>query len=707
MAESSATPLVGLDAVALDTETTGLDPARARIVEIGLVPLAGGALDEAAARRWLVRPDTSVPAAAAAIHGLDDAKLASAPSFAEIWPEVSAFIGERVVVGHDIGFDLAVLRGECVRANLEWTAPRTLCTRLLAEAAGPGLAGYSLEQIAAWLEVQPGPRHAAVGDAVTAGRIFLALVHPLREQGIRTLAEAESASRALTEILDRQYQAGWIEPVIPAASRDRLVRRLDTHPFRNRIGELMSTAQVAAADISIAEAIAYLARERISSVFLRLGSDAGATMRSETAMIVTERDLLRAIAEHGAAALTMPAASVASSPVLTVAADTFLYRGIARMRNLKVRHLGVADEDGRLVGAVSARDLLKQRGEEAVWLGDEIDEAADVPGLARAWTRIPLLAESLLGEDMPGGEVSAVISRELGALSRRAAVLAERRMRDTGAGAPPEPYALAVLGSAGRGESLLAMDQDNALVFAAGEPDGAADRWFAVLAMHVADILHEAGVPYCKGGVMAKNTAWRGSAATWGDRVGRWIRRSNPQDLLSVDIFFELRGVHGDLMLTSDLRREAFDAAEGQAGFAKLLAEAAGTGEQGLNWLGRIRTEQGRIDLKKAGLFAIVTAARVLAIRHHVTDRSTLGRLKALEALGIGSAADLAALIDAHGVFMTLIQRQQLDDIAQGVPASNAVIVKRLARRQQADLRAALEAVRHADEMTRDLLFKT
>ena len=98
--------------------------------------------------------------------------------------------------------------------------------------------------------------------------------------------------------------------------------------------------------------------------------------------------------------------------------------------------------------------------------------------------------------------------------------------------------------------------------------------------MHLADILHEVGVPYCKGGVMAKNPAWRGSLATWRDRVGDWIDRSRPQDLLSVDIFFDIYGVHGDTRLADELWREAFAAARGKADFAKQLVEAAGSNDR-------------------------------------------------------------------------------------------------------------------------------
>jgi hypothetical protein len=106
--------------------------------------------------------------------------------------------------------------------------------------------------------------------------------------------------------------------------------------------------------------------------------------------------------------------------------------------------------------------------------------------------------------------------------------------------------------------------------------------------------------------------------------------------------------VHGDLALGDALWREGFDLARGEAGFAKLLAEAAGAVERGLTLFGGLRTTQGRIDLKRAGLFGIVTTARVLAIRHHVVERSTAARLGGVAALGIGGEADLTDLVEAH-----------------------------------------------------------
>jgi len=249
------------------------------------------------------------------------------------------------------------------------------------------------------------------------------------------------------------------------------------------------------------------------------------------------------------------------------------------------------------------------------------------------------------------------------------------------------------------------MDQDNAIVFADGAPGEAADLWFAQLGGLVADILHEVGVPYCKGGVMAKNAPWRGSLATWRARIADWIARSNPADLLSVDIFFDLVSVHGDAALANEIWRAAFDAARGNASFAKLLAEAAGEVQPGLNIWGGLRTENGRIDLKRAGLFGIVTVARVLAICHHLLERSTPARLSAIAALGHGGGPDLAALARAQDVFLDLILAQQLADLQGGLPPGNKVAVKRLSREQRNALSESLAAVRHLDALTRDLLF--
>jgi len=703
---SNATPLIALDAFVIDTETTGLDPAKARVVEIGAVPLRRGKLDKAAALRQLVNPGEPIPAEATRIHAIDDSVVASAPKFAAAWPDISAATSGAILIGHTLGFDLAVLKRECERADLPWVPPRTLDTRLLAQVVEPHLGGYTLEHLASWLAVKIDDRHSALADAIVTGKIFLALLPKLREGNIRTLAEAEQACLTLTGVLEDQHRAGWEEAVKrPRAREERTFARIDPYPYRHRIADVMSAPpKSVASNVVLADALQRMARERISSLLVAPPGSSTKLRANDTA-IITERDVLRALAEQGSVALSRPVAQFASKPLIAVPAAAFVYLALARMSRLKLRHLGVEDESGEITGIVTSRDLLRLRAQEASMLGDALNLAADVPGLAAAWARLPRAAAALIAEGVSGREVAAVISRELGALTRHASILAERLMKTDGYGEPPCAYALCVLGSAGRGESLLAMDQDNAIIFAEGEPGSAADQWVARLGSIIADILHEVGVPYCKGGVMARNPAWRGSRATWNARVADWITRSNPADLLSVDIFFDLVGVHGDASLANELWRAAFDAAQGNAAFAKLLAEAAGEVEPGLTMFSGFRTEGGRIDLKKAGVFGIVTTARVLAIRHHLLERSTPARLSAIATLGRGGGPDLDALTRAHGTFLDLILGQQLADVRDGLPPGNKVAVKRLTRDQRAQLRESLDAVGHLDALMRDLLF--
>ena len=701
----NATPLIALDAIVLDTETTGLDPRRARIVEIAAVRLAACQLDAADTFRSLVNPGDPIPASATAIHRIDDGMVFDAPVFAEVWPKFSHYWGKSVLIGHTVAFDVTMLTREFERAGMPWQPPRTLCTQLLARVVEPALADHSLESVAAWLDVEITDRHSALGDATTTARIFCALVPRLRERGVRTLGEAVRACGNLNGASDDQHRAGWTEMIgLAELPADRGSARSDSNIYQNRVSTIMNAPAVSVeSDMALAAALEIMMRERISSVFVRPTGHVGPSRAKETG-IVTERDLLRSLSTYGADALTFPVRQVMSHPLATVPTDAFAYLAMGRMNRLQIRHLGVTDDAGYVVGALSARSLLKLRAESGVELGDEIAQASSVHELGRAWAKLTSVATDLVREELPAREIAAFIALGVCDLTGRAAVLAEDQMKERGQGGPPAAYAFVVLGSAGRGESLLAMDQDNALIFA-DDATLEADRWFEALAVCISDLLHQVGIPYCTGGVMARNAPWRGSLGAWRERVGEWITRSNPADLLSIDIFFDLRSVHGDRGLAEELWRNAFDAARANVSFAKLLIEAAGTVAPSLGWFGGIKTEQGRIDLKRAGLFGIVSAARALAICHHVVLRSTPERLDGIKSLGLGLEQDLDALDDAQRLFLDLILRQQIKDIDQGRPATNDIEVKRLSRRDRERLRVALRAVESLEQIVHDLLF--
>ena len=86
-------------------------------------------------------------------------------------------------------------------------------------------------------------------------------------------------------------------------------------------------------------------------------------------------------------------------------------------------------------------------------------------------------------------------------------------------------------------------------------------------------MLDAAGVPYCRGGVMAQERAWRRNAADWRAAVRAWVEHPRPEALLSVDIFYDMHPVAGDGALAGALHRDALAAAAGSIPFPKVLAK--------------------------------------------------------------------------------------------------------------------------------------
>lgn len=690
---SQSTPLAALDCVVLDTETTGLDAATARLVQIGAVRIEAGMLRPEHRFESLVAPGIPVPPASSVVHGLSDADLADAPRFAEIAPRLREFIGRAVVVGHTIGFDLTILQREAGLARCDWPPVAALDVRTLAELARPSLAQYDLDRIAAVLGVSITGRHTAIGDAMATAAIYLALLPLLRERGIRTLAEAEAASRNLAERQASAGVRGFAMPGDGLASVPRSLARIDSFPYRHRIADVMSAPPVwCAGTATLHEVMGVLIDARVSSVLVETAG--------ETPGIFTERDLLRALAADATGGLDRPVGPLAMRPLQTVPADAFVYRAIGRIGRLGIRHLAVTGHDGGIVGMVTTRNLLRHRGSTAIVLGDAIDVARTPGELGKAWADLVPMARSLMAEEVDARVIANVVSDEIAALTRRAAEIGEARMSEAGLGPPPCAYAVMVLGSVGRGESLLAADQDNAIVFAEGEPGGPVDQWFGGLGRHIADILDEVGVPYCKGGVMAREPAWRHSVAGWKAVVDGWVRRQRPEDLLSVDIFFDGQAVHGDETLTEQVVAHAFARAGQAKDFQIQIGELARRWQSPVGWLGGLKGDaQGRLDLKLHGLMPIFTAARVLALRHGIRARSTPERLRALADRGIGGGSEIAALIAAHGVIMGAMLEQQVLDAERGVPLSSRIDLKRLDGARKAALKDALAHVATAVDL--------
>jgi CBS domain-containing protein len=104
----------------------------------------------------------------------------------------------------------------------------------------------------------------------------------------------------------------------------------------------------------LAEAVDKLGQRRIGALPVCDGS--------EVCGIISERDIIYCLRDHGAEVLDWPVSRVMTSPVITTTPDTDVLAALALMTQRRIRHLPVADGD-HLLGIVSIGDLVKHRME--------------------------------------------------------------------------------------------------------------------------------------------------------------------------------------------------------------------------------------------------------------------------------------------------------------------------------------------------------
>lgn len=158
-----------MDFVAIDFETA--NSKRASVCAVGLVDVRGGKIvDE---YYTLVNPHDDFDYFCIAVHGITPDQVENAPSFADIWPELSRRIEDRVLVAHNASFDMSVLRRSAETLGLELPPIRYMCSCLLARKIWPEMPNHKLNTVTRQLGLNAFKHHDALEDARAAARIFL------------------------------------------------------------------------------------------------------------------------------------------------------------------------------------------------------------------------------------------------------------------------------------------------------------------------------------------------------------------------------------------------------------------------------------------------------------------------------------------------------------------------------------------------------
>lgn len=166
--------------LAIDTETTGVNPEDDRVVELGGAYLLGGEVHEPTVR-MLVDPGRYIPAGASAIHGIRNEDIQGQPT----WPEAATRFKRHlddlqpVLVGYNIhGFDEKVINAENARHDAGWVLPRSLDVFVFVNWHRRGAPSRKLGAICAEFGVAlpEDQAHTADADALATGLLLLAMV---------------------------------------------------------------------------------------------------------------------------------------------------------------------------------------------------------------------------------------------------------------------------------------------------------------------------------------------------------------------------------------------------------------------------------------------------------------------------------------------------------------------------------------------------
>ena len=441
-----------------------------------------------------------------------------------------------------------------------------------------------------------------------------------------------------------------------------------------------------------------LTRERVGSVVV---VDPDGALRG----IATDRDLRQKIVAEARDPSTA-VGHIMSAPVRTIGPAAFAFDAMVEMTRRDLRHLAVVD-DGRLIGVVSARDLLAETTTHPVFLARDITQAPSLQALAALAGRVSALVRDLVAAGTRAYDLGQLVSELNDRLVIRVLGLAGASLEASGATAPL-PFCWLSFGSEARREQTLRTDQDNGLVYADPPPDLAATAadYFARFASTAIEGLVAVGFPRCPGDIMASNPRWCQPTAAWERYFRQCMDEPLPERLLGASIHFDVRPLAGATELGASLGALVRREAPAHRVFLALLAKDVVERPVPLTMLGRLAVARrgahaGTVDVKGGGVMQLVGAARLLALELGLAEHNTFDRVRAAAARGVWTDGEAQDIVQAGETLIRLRLVHQLQQLARGETPDNRLVVARLPRADALLLRDALRVIAGVQQTVR------
>jgi DNA polymerase-3 subunit epsilon len=252
-------PLHDVTFCVIDLETTGGSAERCGITEIGAVKTRGGVC--LGTFQTLVNPGAAIPPVITVLTGITQAMVVPAPRIETVLPTLLEFVGEAVVVGHNVRFDLSFLQAALARSERPRLANRSIDTCALARRlVRDEVPNCKLGTLADRFRLDHQPSHRALDDALATADLLHLLLERAAGLGVTGLDDlltlptmaghAQASKLTLTSRLPRtpgvylfRDRAGRVLYVGKATNLRSRVRSYFSGDNRRKVGQLLRETQ--------------------------------------------------------------------------------------------------------------------------------------------------------------------------------------------------------------------------------------------------------------------------------------------------------------------------------------------------------------------------------------------------------------------------------------------------------------------------------
>ncbi len=387
--------------------------------------------------------------------------------------------------------------------------------------------------------------------------------------------------------------------------------------------------------------------------------------------IVTDRAMCTKVVAENLSS-EAPITSIMTPQPITIQHYESGSKAMLDMAKSNIRHLPIMD-NARVVGILTAADLLRKQSHNVVFLLGEVQQAKTVDELVKVSTHLPLALTSSIENNLDEHHIAYSLST-IG----RAILVRLIKQFEHQHGNAPIPYAFVVAGSQARGEQILHSDQDNLIILSNEYKESEHGEYFAQLAHYVSDGLDKCGYIYCPGGIMASHPKLRVSLQTWIEYFTKWICVPDPKALLNASIFFDMKCLYGDSSLLDTLRKEILTMSQKNTIFLTHMAANALQYQPPLGFFRNLIFDKNDaheevLDLKLRGVSPIIDMVRVYAISHQVGAINTTDRMNQLLLNGGMSVSGATELIEAYTMINTIRIKHQAEQVRIGENVNNVV----------------------------------